>query len=270
MAIRGANGAAVALDDGARNRQAQARVLAPAAIVWTVSEEAIEDTLDMRRREAGTAVLDPHDARRIVGTPSSLQRAIRRREARRIVEQVLEHLRQAIGRCRERSSASADARYAKRDAGIALLEPATRASRSADRSTVAISSCASCASIRASSRTPDTSRSSRSTSRVSIPRRRCRSAGSSVEAITSAATRIEASGFLNSCETSPANDSSSLMWASSRRRQLLERAREVADLVLAIDAAEAGWRRAAVRRAPARRGAAARAAGQSSPTSAAR
>ena len=47
VAIRGANGSAITLDNRAGDGQTQAHVLPPAAIVWTVAEEPIEDALDV-------------------------------------------------------------------------------------------------------------------------------------------------------------------------------------------------------------------------------
>ena len=87
--------------------------------------------------------------------------------------------------------------------------------------------------MRASSRTPVTRRSRRSTSRVNMSRKRPRSSSLSARAAVSAALLIAASGLRNSCETSLANCSTARMCASSRPRQLRQRPRQVAQFILA-------------------------------------
>ena len=96
-------------------------MLPPAAIVGTVSKEPIEDPVDMRRREPGTAVFDLDDARRTVGSHRYLNERTGRREAGRIVEQVLEYLRHAVCRCPNVAMYRA-ARGTKPYAGVALLD----------------------------------------------------------------------------------------------------------------------------------------------------
>ena len=82
----------------------------------------------------------------------------------------------------------------------------------------------------------------------SSARNRWRSASRSATAIISAAVRIDARGFLNSCDTSAANDPHKLDVIVDAARHLLERARERADLVGATRFGKTSrQRRAAIR-----------------------
>jgi signal transduction histidine kinase len=94
----GVERAAVSLGDGARDREAEAGVLlAGVDLLGAVAEEPIEDALDVLGRDAGPVVADADD--RVVAGPAhrDLDGRARWREAARVVEEVVEHLAEAIG-----------------------------------------------------------------------------------------------------------------------------------------------------------------------------
>ena len=103
----GAERAVVGLDDGARDRQAQAGVLvARVGLVRTGAEEAVEDAAEVLGRDAGASVAHPDDRGRADAPDLHLDGHPRRREAARVVEQVVEDLAEAIGgRARRRWAA---------------------------------------------------------------------------------------------------------------------------------------------------------------------
>jgi hypothetical protein len=98
-----------------------------------------------------------------------------------------------------------------------IRNPSTILSSSPRTSTRVRNSVVNRASIIVISRTPARSDSILAISSSTMRRKRRRCSCSSTSASISVAVRIDASGFLNSCETSAANDSMNRTYSSSRR-----------------------------------------------------
>ena len=210
--VLGPDRAPVGLDDLARDRQAEARILAEALLRAGRCRSA-------RRSGRGRAArCRGRRPRRVISISAvrrrrvTLHRAVRRREGAGIVDEVVEDLAEAAvvaerpgrrrGPCACRSMAERD-RAARRPGG-ARWRRTTTASRSRAMSTGSASARASSASRREASEMSLISRSRRRTSCWMIDISRCRESSLRASGRVSTALRREVSGFFSSCATSAA------------------------------------------------------------------